>query len=694
MASFEEKVEAITGLSIVSDSTPINHNKLSILLKDAVNDFTSKWISIHPQDTQLFTRSSSESESNAGLGGGIKNLISVVREAGSDNDWRDCAEIPIGLQSRVTDTTSMHYASKFNPVFTKGGDGSVLVYPAPTSSNNAYKIYYVNDVPVNSSDSALVYSHTDLNYFPQSLEYLVVLKTAISVLSTYLTYETEDSTVDTALSEANSAIDLCTAINDSTNTNVDSAVTALNSFTAEIELANAAFDKISVENELDNAEIDKATAELAECVANIDSNVDTAITAITTAAGRINTAIALANTEFDKGSDLLVLGEADSEGAINTALASMLTELGETQSIADLINTQIDSAVSEIALANAESDELATQTDNSGDFNTALAALNSAADKFRADGDDPALFGDEHVYTTGEGLTNVIDALNNAKTIIDDGANSPTGNAAGDAASYLYDEEDVELVQGAIAIAGSEMQRAQVEITAWNATIQGLSSEIQSFSTEVQARTGFSGAKSQAVQAYLGTANSYIAAAQGYNSELQSKLAIANGYQVEIQARLSQAQTKRQESTSRIELGNAYIQEAAASGGEVQSYVQDVQSRLSQVQAQVGLAQGFIASGSGYNRVANTYVAEGQAFLSVAQGYIAEANAFLAAAQGFSVEVQSRLAQASTYLQEAQVRTTIRESKVKRYAAQLQALSQQYNEAFLIGQPQASEGGK
>ena len=64
-------------------------------------------------------------------------------------------------------------------------------------------------------------------------------------------------------------------------------------------------------------------------------------------------------------------------------------------------------------------------------------------------------------------LKRVKDALDNAEKIIDDGANSPTGNAAGDAATYLYTEEDSELLQGALAIAASEINRAQAHIAEW-----------------------------------------------------------------------------------------------------------------------------------------------------------------------------------------------------------------------------------
>ena len=231
--------------------------------------------------------------------------------------------------------------------------------------------------------------------------------------------------------------------------------------------------------------------------------------------------------------------EMNSNTDIDTAFTAVNTELDETQALADLVNTQVDSSVTEIAKAVTEADEIITQTDNASDFATALTAMNTAVDKFRADADDPALLGDETQYLTGVGLAHVKDALDNARTIIDDGANSPTGNAAGDAATYLYTDEDTELLQGALGIAASEIQRAQAHIAEWNSTVQTLQTEINGFATEVQSRAAFTGAKGQAVQAIIADSGAYLSAAQGYLNEVQTKIAIANGYIGELNTRIA-----------------------------------------------------------------------------------------------------------------------------------------------------------
>ena len=200
---FQAQVEGLTGLGTLGGSTTPTVNELTEFLKDGVNDVTSKWITIYPQDRVLFTRSSSESTSQYGLSNSLGKIISVVRETGTDGDFRECKPAPIGLQSRLTDVDSLHYASKYNPAYVIGGDGSIGVFPTPAGSDNAYKVYYVNSTPVNSSDASLIYSHSDINYFPEDKVYLVVLYAAIKALEAKMaeyTIDEEDMELVSAIS--------------------------------------------------------------------------------------------------------------------------------------------------------------------------------------------------------------------------------------------------------------------------------------------------------------------------------------------------------------------------------------------------------------------------------------------------------------------------------------------------------------
>ena len=211
-----------------------------------------------------------------------------------------------------------------------------------------------------------------------------------------------------------------------------------------------------------------------------------------------------------------------------TAFAAIKADLDECLTIADDIHT-------EVGLAKVIAAELKTQTANSDNMETACDAINTALARIATyNWEDEDTF-----HTTSSQLTRVKDALDNAQKIIDDGANSPTGDGLFDAGTYLGDEEDVELVQGAIAIASSEIQRAQAHIAEWTTIIDGAAKEANGFVAEVQARAAFSGAKAQAIAGYIQTA-------QGYASEIQSKIGISTGYLQEAKIRMEREMQKYQ----------------------------------------------------------------------------------------------------------------------------------------------------
>lgn len=185
MATFEAQVEALTSLAIDDTSTP-TRDELSQFLKDGVIDVTNKWLSIRPEDTSKFMKVSSEQTSNGSLDINGAKIISVVREDGTNNQWRECREISIGQQYVVTDITSLHYASKFNPVYMVQDNGKISVFPTPGADPDSFKVYYVNNVPVDKSLSPLVYTHSDIGYFIDDKVYLVVIYAAIKTLEAKL----------------------------------------------------------------------------------------------------------------------------------------------------------------------------------------------------------------------------------------------------------------------------------------------------------------------------------------------------------------------------------------------------------------------------------------------------------------------------------------------------------------------------
>ena len=196
MATFEEQVNGLTNLSISGTSTDPGTTELSTFLKDGVIDVTSRCLAVRPQDADDFVIESTESSSQGGLSTDGGKILHVMRESGTNDDWRECRKIPIGLKDRVTDTTSLHYASAYNPAYILSQYGAVLVFPAPSGSSGQYRIYYINKTPVdNVSGAALAYNASTIRYFPDDKVYLVVLYASIQSLQAALSAKSLPSDV-------------------------------------------------------------------------------------------------------------------------------------------------------------------------------------------------------------------------------------------------------------------------------------------------------------------------------------------------------------------------------------------------------------------------------------------------------------------------------------------------------------------
>ena len=179
--AFVDQVQDLTSLT-VSDN-----DELSQFLKDGVIDVTNRWLAIRPQDIELFGRETTISDSQGVSVGGAK-IISVIREAGADGSsdgstaWEPCRKIPSSMQSRAVDVDSLNYASAYNPVYTINSDKTINVYPVP-SSNNGFKVFYVNEEPRDiSNNAALIHSHSNIKYFPNDKVYLVVMYAGIKLI--------------------------------------------------------------------------------------------------------------------------------------------------------------------------------------------------------------------------------------------------------------------------------------------------------------------------------------------------------------------------------------------------------------------------------------------------------------------------------------------------------------------------------
>ena len=179
--AFIDQVQDLTSLT-VSDN-----GELSQFLSDGVIDVTTRWLAVRPGDVELFAAAE---EFTSGNGVDLKGarIISVIRENGVNNQWRSCRKIAASSQYDVTDKESLEYASSTNPAYMVDENGLVSVFPTPGADPNAFKVYYVNNIPQDDGGAALAHDDTTIKYFPNDKIYLVIMYAGLRLIQTQLGY--------------------------------------------------------------------------------------------------------------------------------------------------------------------------------------------------------------------------------------------------------------------------------------------------------------------------------------------------------------------------------------------------------------------------------------------------------------------------------------------------------------------------
>ena len=165
MATFEEQVEGLTGLTIGSSSTVPTQSQLSDFLTDGAKDVICRLSKLDSFKMPLFSMSSTDSD-NSGVEVDSGIVINVVRADGtSASNLYPAAAISSDLKYKATDSNSLHYRSKFNPGYYIE-NGSVFVVPAPSNSTtNKAVVTYVSypTIAYNASKIGSTHKiHTDV----------------------------------------------------------------------------------------------------------------------------------------------------------------------------------------------------------------------------------------------------------------------------------------------------------------------------------------------------------------------------------------------------------------------------------------------------------------------------------------------------------------------------------------------------
>ena len=656
MATFEAQVEGLTSLSIDGNSAP-TQTELTQFLTDGAKEILSV---LPKQKKAMYSTSNTLDSGDTTLTIGGSEILGVVRNDGTID--QPCRRIPLSLSGRAQDSEEMIYGTVTDPVWWITIN-ALNMFPTPTDAQNG--LIQTLAYP------AVAYGESSITKFPDEAEYLVPIYASIKAIQNALGAKAGDSDISTALSAITSTLNEVDNIVDVAKGKVTDFYTSIGDIDDTTQLWDDTNKRFAVvKNALDYA------GNL------IDGNKPDA--AYDAAQNLLDVNAALDGIQAHLADGETVLGANPASGLIFDALGAITTNAGSSV-------TALGNMATEMALANAEVDGVTTTlaqalalTDSgSTDIATALDGMQTANAKFRADGGDPALFGDESTYDTADS------AMTNVKIYVDRAISYINGDFPAATHDLLLNLADVDtqLTNEDIELAGARMKQAQTTmnavqtdlqiaqtyITEWNTMVQTLVQEVNAFASEASARYGWVNAKAvawqgklSAAQGYMATAGGYANQANGFNStaqtyatEAQTRIGLASGYIAEINGRLAQAQSKREESRSRVEFGNAYLQEASSSANEAQTYANEVSARVAQVQAQISVAQGYIANGAGYSRVADGYGKTAQGYLGTASNYLQAAQGYASSAQAYANEIQSKIGIAQAYGNEVQSRLAV-----------------------------------
>jgi hypothetical protein len=181
-----------------------NQNLISAWVMDGVCDISRKLYSINPRDAEQFTRVRKFTSNPISIDGIM--ITNVIRDTGNTyyneaksvtNDYRIAKRIHPGVAARLQDPTSLHFRSKYNPVYyfegqieeeQTGNRNELILQVLPTPSEASdVKITYIPYTRRGSSDGFTwnklnPTQHAFIEYFPDEMIYMVAKYIAIRML--------------------------------------------------------------------------------------------------------------------------------------------------------------------------------------------------------------------------------------------------------------------------------------------------------------------------------------------------------------------------------------------------------------------------------------------------------------------------------------------------------------------------------
>jgi hypothetical protein len=170
-------------------------------LKDGVKDVTNRIIEADPEKAPLFSDTKTLATDMISTPIPSVQVLSVVREDGTEGRYRPAEMIHPSLRYLATDNTSLQYRTKQNPAWYML-DGKIYVIPEPEDAGNRAQVSYVDYAENESSPNdgtELDSSSRGIKNFPDGYEHLVVLYAAMKTLHSIMTQKSNEIEAPTLL---------------------------------------------------------------------------------------------------------------------------------------------------------------------------------------------------------------------------------------------------------------------------------------------------------------------------------------------------------------------------------------------------------------------------------------------------------------------------------------------------------------
>jgi len=654
LATFREQVESLTSLSVSTTPTVL---ELDQFLIDGVIDVTNRWLVIHPEDRELFMDETGlQVAQGANLDGA--DIISVVRADGiTAGNFRPCRKISQAQQSQVLDTESLSFASKYYPVYMLNSDNSVAVFPVPSDNSglDSYKIYYVNNTPLDGTGNSLTSADNTLRSFPADKVYLVVLYASIKTVGAVMgnsvisltSVPPDVPTLSTvSFSETNSLSITATTPTAISLTTVD--YTGLSSDEDTGSVDDVTPTTVDISGATQPAYNGNAVVGLADGTLTVEM-VDTPLSVT-------DLTIKAVPPDVPSLTSISYNGPGASDAELTAVAAGSV--LGSTT------QPSYDTSVADTAIALVTSKIAAASTFTSTNEDVELAAsklsevgavINDANLRIQ---DQLNIFNEENIKYQASVQESMAEFQSQNQINLQNASNSNNRllqNAVQDAKVVLDNNAQA-------------IQKYQTEIAEYQAEVN---TEVQ----EWQANTTKDLQVWQQINAM---------ALQEHSARMQDALNLFNEenveYQAEVQEKVQQAQILNQESIQNMQKAlQIAIRDADKSQEhQVQEKIQDMQAIIADNQRKITQYQ---AEASHYATQVNEDV---QAYTSQLQGDVQQMQAIIADNQNLLAKYQAEI---SEYQAEVATETQEQSIKMQQYQLLYNQLKAEYDQAFMIAAP-------